>query len=113
MSYVSMNIKYLRKKNNLTQEQLAKIVKKDRTLITKWERDDREINVEDIITLSEYFDIPMDYLFDKDLSSKENDINLIREFEKCKQNLTYNEKEIIKTVIEQRKENISKNNYDE
>ncbi len=111
MNYLSSNIKFLRQNNNLTQEQLSKIVKKSRTLVCQWESDDREIRIEDIVTLSDYFNIPMEYLVCRDLRKEEqNNKELKLYFDKNLDILTEGDKEIIKTVINQRKENINRNN---
>lgn len=110
MNYLSTNIKFLRQKNGLTQEELSKIVNKSRVLISQWESDDRDITTEDIIKLSDYFDIPMDILVGKDLRIKDEDTydetNVL--FDKYKDVLTDDDKETIKFIIEKRKREIDK-----
>ena len=110
MNFLSTNIKYLRQEKALTQEDLAKIVNKSRVLVSQWESDDREITTEDIIKLSDYFNVPMDYLVGKDLrfqnEKKFDDFELL--FNKHKDILNDNDKAIIKTIIEQRKKEIDK-----
>ena len=110
MNYLSTNIKFLRQKNDLTQEELSKIVNKSRVLISQWESDDRDITTEDIIKLSDYFDIPMDILVGKDLRIKDEDTydetNVL--FDKYKDVLTDDEKETIRFIIEKRKREIDK-----
>ena len=110
MNFLSTNIKYLRQTNNLTQEDLANIVGKARSLVSQWESDDREITTEDIIKLSNHFCIPMDTLVGKDLRINEN--NSYDEtdvlFDKYKDVLSESDKNIIKAVIEERKRQIDK-----
>ena len=110
MNYLSTNIKFLRQKNDLTQEELSKIVNKSRVLISQWESDDRDITTEDIIKLSDYFDIPMDILVGKDLRIKDEDTydetNVL--FDKYKDVLTDDDKETIRFIIEKRKREIDK-----
>lgn len=110
MNYLSTNIKFLRQKNGLTQEELSKIVNKSRVLISQWESDDRDITTEDIIKLSDYFDIPMDILVGKDLRIKDEDTydetNVL--FDKYKDVLTDDDKETIRFIIEKRKREIDK-----
>lgn len=110
MNYLSTNIKFLRQKNGLTQEELSKIVNKSRVLISQWESDDRDITTEDIIKLSDYFDIPMDILVGKDLRIKDEDTydetNVL--FDKYKDILTDDDKETIRFIIEKRKREIDK-----
>lgn len=67
MNYISQNLKYLRIKNKLKQEDIAKIVNKTRTLISLWEANEREITIGDIITLANYFKVPLEDLVGKDL----------------------------------------------
>ncbi len=108
MNYLSKNIKYLRMQKKLTQEDVGKIVGKGRSLISAWESDDRDITTEDIIKLSEYFNLSMDDLVGKDLQL--NDNNPPDEFEtlykKYKDLLTNDDKETMIFLIRKRiKEN--------
>lgn len=110
MSDFSKNLKYLRKLYNLNQEQISKIVGKDRSLISQWESDDKNATVEDIIKLSNHFNIPMDILVGKDLSLESqntyNELDVL--FDKHKDILTDDDKETIKFIIEKRKREIDK-----
>lgn len=110
MDYLSKNIKYLRKDRNLTQEDIANIVGKARSLISAWESDDREITAEDIVKLSKYFSVPMDELVGSDLSKKSNnkinnDIELLLE---AYQGLPDSDKEFMKNMIIERRKQIDK-----
>ena len=110
MNFISSNIRFLRLQKGLTQEELASIVNKSRVLISQWESDSREITTEDIIKLSNYFNVPMDALVGKDLRINEN--NSYNEtdvlFDKYKDVLTDSDKNIIKAIIEERKKEIDK-----
>ncbi len=109
MNYLSTNIKFLRQQNNLTQDDVSKIVNKSRVLISQWESDDRDITTEDIIKLSDYFNIPMDVLVGKDLRLKENEFDELELlFSKYKDILTEDDKETMKFIIEKRKREIDK-----
>lgn len=63
------NLKYLRNIFGMTQEDVSKIVEKERSLIGHWESGNREPTVDDIIKLSNHFKIPMHDLIEKNLSS--------------------------------------------
>lgn len=107
MNFLSTNIKFLRQKHNLTQEDMGKIVGKSRVLVSQWESDEREITTEDIIKLSDYFNIPMDSLVGKDLRIKENAFDETEIlFDKYKQHLSTKDKMIIKTILEETKKEI-------
>lgn len=109
MNYLSTNIRYLRQKNNLTQDDISKIVNKSRVLVSQWESDEREITTEDIIKLSNYFNLPMDTLVGKDLRIKNDDFDELELlFSKNKDILTEDDKETMKFIIEKRKREIDK-----
>ena len=101
MNYISNNIKYLRLQNGLTQEELANIVDKSRVLISQWESDSRGITTEDIIKLSNYFNIPMDSLVGKDLRNNNNsNLDEIEKlFNKAKPHLSSDDEETIKFIM--------------
>ena len=108
MNYISSNIKFLRQNNNLTQEQLAAIVNKSRVLVSQWESDARGIATEDIIKLSDFFNVPMDKFVGKDLriaENKEYDEFEIY-FDKNKNVLKDSDKAIIRVIVEERKKEI-------
>lgn len=110
MNFLSTNIKFLRQKKGLTQEEISKIVNKSRVLVSQWESDERDITTEDIIKLSDYFNIPMDDLVGKDLRKKENhtfdELEIL--FDKHKDILTEDDKETMKFLIEKRMREIDK-----
>lgn len=109
MNFLSKNIKFLRQKNGLTQEELAKIVEKSRVLISQWESDDREITTEDIIKLSDFFNVPMDSLVGKDLRIQNDALDeLDILFDKNREILTEADKNIMKAIITERRKQIDK-----
>lgn len=77
-TYFKDNLKFLRKKYKLSQNDIAKIVNKERSLIGHWENGSRSVTLEDIIKLSGYFNITIDQLIGVDLSNeiiiKENEL---------------------------------------
>ncbi len=52
----------LRKKNNLSQEELAEKIGVSRQAISKWESGTSLPEIEKLISLSEYFNVSIDYL---------------------------------------------------
>lgn len=71
---LSQNIKYLRKKRNMSQEKLSKIVNKDRSLIGHWEAGTREVTLDDLIKISGFFNVSIDQLLGIDLNNQHNDV---------------------------------------
>lgn len=65
--YFPDNLKELRSRNKLSQEQLGTIVGKGKNAIYYWESGTREPNLEDIFTLSHYFHVPADVLLFTDM----------------------------------------------
>lgn len=59
---IKFKIKELRKENNLTQKQLAKLVNKSETGLASWEQGLSEPSVNDIRLLCEIFGVSADYL---------------------------------------------------
>lgn len=58
-------VKDLRIIHNLTQQQLADILKVDRTTVMKWETNVCETNFDMLIKIATYFDVTCDYLVGK------------------------------------------------
>ena len=109
MNYLSTNIKHLRMQKNMTQEELAKVVDKSRVLVSQWESDSREITTEDIIKLSNFFNVPMDALVGTNLTLGEkpfDELELL--FSKNKDILTEDDKAYIRFIIEKRRNEIDK-----
>lgn len=71
---VGEKITKLRKEQNLTQEQLAEILKVSRQSVSKWERDDAYPDTEKLIRISKIFDCSLDYLLKDEI--EQMDVNL-------------------------------------
>ena len=68
MTTIAKNIRYLRKKHNLSQEQLAKIVNKGSfTTIQKWESGVSEPSLGCVTTMANFFNVNIDDLVTIDL----------------------------------------------
>ncbi len=59
---MKLRIKDLREDNDLTQNQIAKILMCDQSLYSKYERGERDIPLKLLIILSEYYNVSLDYL---------------------------------------------------
>ncbi|HWK06135.1 MAG TPA: helix-turn-helix transcriptional regulator [Puia sp.] len=68
MQFLGKNIRYLRKQHPITQSQLASLIGKGQTTIGNWENGISEPNIEELLTLSNYFDISLDVLIKVDLA---------------------------------------------
>ena len=63
MNYeIKFRIKEMRKVNNITQKQLAKLLNKSATAVASWEQGLSEPGVNDIRALCKIFDVSSDYL---------------------------------------------------
>src|SRR5580698_9148165 len=69
MHYLGKNMRYLRKQLSKTQSEIASLLKKGQTTVGNWENGISEPNLDELITLSNYFDIPLDILVREDLSA--------------------------------------------
>lgn len=67
---IGMNIACLRRRNNLTQEQLAEKLHVSRQTLAKWERGESEPDIRSLCTLSNLFQVSLDNLVN--YQSKDN-----------------------------------------
>ena len=63
---IKERLKELRKENNLTQKQIAKIINKSETGYASWEQGLAEPGINDLISLSEFYNVSIDYMVGKD-----------------------------------------------
>jgi transcriptional regulator with XRE-family HTH domain len=68
MIRVSENIKYLRKRNGYTQEQLAELVGIKRSLIGAYEEGRADPRLNNLVKMAEIFEVSLDALINKDVS---------------------------------------------
>lgn len=68
MHLLGKNIRFLRKQFPVTQSKLATLIGKGQTTIGNWENGISEPNIEELLILSNYFDISLDLLIKVDLS---------------------------------------------
>src|ERR1700749_792381 len=69
MHYLGKNMRYLRKQLSKTQSEIAALLKKGQTTIGNWENGISEPSLEELVILSNYFDITLDTLVKVDLSA--------------------------------------------
>lgn len=62
------NLQFLRKKNDITQEQLAEKLEVSRQSVSKWESDTTYPEMEKLVQLCQMFHVTMDNLIQKDIS---------------------------------------------
>ena len=71
---LNKNIKYIRKKNRTSQQELADAVGVGRTSLGDYERGRTEPDIKTLIRLSDYFNISIDDLIRKDLQKEDYEI---------------------------------------
>ena len=67
MNFLGKNLRYIRKQLSKTQSEIASLLKKGQTTIGNWENGISEPSLEELVILSNYFDIPLDVLIKVDL----------------------------------------------
>lgn len=72
MHYLGKNIRYLRKQSSKTQSEIASLIGKGQTTIGNWENGISEPNLDELLILSNFFDIPLDTLIKIDLAEANN-----------------------------------------
>jgi transcriptional regulator with XRE-family HTH domain len=68
MHYLGKNMRYLRKQLSKTQSEIASLIKKGQTTIGNWENGISEPNLDELLIISNFFDIPLDTLVKIDLA---------------------------------------------
>jgi len=68
MHYLGKNLRYLRKQMSKTQSEIASLIKKGQTTIGNWENGISEPNLDELLVISNFFDIPLDTLVKVDLA---------------------------------------------
>lgn len=67
-------LKELREKHNLTQEELAKNIKKSRSTIAGYETESKEPDFKTLVLLARYFKVSTDWLLGEDESKEQTNI---------------------------------------
>ena len=58
-------LKELRTERNITQQELGKVVNMSKMAISHWEKGHSEPSISELIILSNYFEVTVDYLIGK------------------------------------------------
>ena len=100
----------LRKRNNITQIELANLMNVNQYVISSWETGRSEPNISQIIKLSDIFKISTDYLLDRHIiiTNSENEFNKVIENinKDIKDDFTKNLIEIFEDIPNNKKEKI-------
>lgn len=65
---MKLKIRDLREDNDLTQKQIADYLMCDQSLYSKYERGEREIPLNLIIKLADYYNVSLDYIVGRNLN---------------------------------------------
>src|ERR1700761_3783336 len=81
MHYLGKNMRYLRKQLSKTQSEIASLIKKGQTTIGNWENGISEPNLDELLIISNFFDMPLDTLIKVDLaeinSHRQGTVNVV------------------------------------
>ena len=69
MHFLGKNLRYLRRQSAKTQSEIASLIQKCQTTIGNWENGISEPSLDELLIISNYFDISIDALLKKDLSA--------------------------------------------
>ena len=67
MHFLGKNLRHLRKQSSRTQSEIASLIQKGQTTIGNWENGISEPSLNELLIISNYFDIPVDALLKVDL----------------------------------------------
>lgn len=100
----------LRKRNNITQIDLAETMNVKQYIISSWETGRSEPNISQIIKLSDIFSVPIDYLLDKQVIRTIDDDSFNRVIENINQDVnddfTNEIKKIANSISDKKKEKL-------
>lgn len=65
---IRLNVKWLRRAYNLNQEQMAGMVGVNRPLVGAWEEGRSVPQLDELVAISEYFNVPVDDLLKVEMS---------------------------------------------
>ena len=68
MHFLGKNLRHLRKQSSRTQSEIASLIQKGQTTIGNWENGISEPSLNELLIISNYFDISVDVLLKADLS---------------------------------------------
>jgi transcriptional regulator with XRE-family HTH domain len=68
MHFLGKNLRYLRKQSSKTQSEIASLIQKGQTTIGNWENGISEPSLNELLIVSNYFDISIDTLLKIDLA---------------------------------------------
>jgi len=101
--YFKENLKYIRKKLKMSQQDLADKLKKiNRSTISRYESGEIDPTIGNVLLIANYFNIPINDLLFTDLQNTTPDA-FEHYFNANKHILTDDDKEMIKFIIEKRK----------
>lgn len=112
-NYFASNLKYLREKKRLSQQELAEELEVPQPTLACWENGIRTPKISQVQVIADYFNVGMDIIShdysnnETDLSRNEFDIL----FDKYKEVLSEDDKDMIKFIIEKRKKEIDEQNH--
>lgn len=115
MSFFSTNLKYIRNEKKLSQSKLAELANVNQTTIMRWESGEMSPSLDNIYDIANALNISIADLTGKDLTKENNnsfdELEIL--FNKNKNILTDDDKEMIRFMIEKRKKEIDKQLGDE
>ena len=109
MNYFSKNLEFLRKSKNISRSELASKINVNQSTISRWENEEMGATVDKACDIAKFFNVSLADLIGKNLTKENNVFDETRVlFTKYKDILSESDKNIIKTIIENRKKEIDK-----
>jgi transcriptional regulator with XRE-family HTH domain len=75
MHFLGKNLRHLRKQSSRTQSEIASLIQKGQTTIGNWENGISEPSLNELLIISNYFDISVDTLLKIDLAETQGPIS--------------------------------------
>lgn len=91
-------LRQARERAGLSQEELARLVGKDQTAISEYERGKRKITITDLPPLANILNVSIDYFFEGELTADDYDRALLREFHQLSNQAKLDVIEIVRLI---------------
>jgi transcriptional regulator with XRE-family HTH domain len=75
MHFLGKNLRHLRKQSSRTQSEIASLIQKGQTTIGNWENGISEPSLNELLIISNYFDISVDILLKVDLAETQGPVS--------------------------------------
>ena len=105
---LGIDLKVLRVLKHVSQEKMAEDLNVSRSKVSSWETGRREMSLYDAVTISDYFDVSMDNLFNKKPLNSEQILQIAKRYFESDKISLEEKKETLKKIFDFKNEREAK-----